>query len=97
MAHRKSDSPTGHVEGLGEAVKFNPHFLGTVHLHETERLISIESDFGVGGIVANNDFISTSKGHDLFEERPVGDGRRGIVRVVDEKKLRLFCDLLWNF
>ena len=97
MTHSKPDSPPRHIEGFGEAVKFDSHFFGPFHFQKTEGLISIKGDFGIGGIMTDDDLVTTGKGHDLFKERLFSDRRGRIIGIVDKKEFCFFCHLLRNF
>ena len=59
---------------------------------DTLRLVSFISDFAVGRVVTEKDVIFLREGNCFFVEAVISDGARGIIGVIEKKKLCLFAD-----
>ena len=87
IAGGEAHAPAGHVVALGHRREFAADALGPFDRQETRRLISVEADVAIGEVVNHEEAVLLGKGDDLFKKRPVHDGRRRVVRIVDDQDL----------
>ena len=88
----KSAPPTGHIEGLADAVEFQSHVLGSWDGKEAQRL-SLKNQRGVGGIMDNDDLLLFRELDHLLEKLRSSRGSRRIVRIVENQHLRFVQNL----
>ena len=68
IAHRETQSPAGHIVGLGMRVELDAHVLGTVGRQKARRGIPVVGHLRIRRVMANQDPVFSGKIHDALEE-----------------------------
>ncbi len=89
VAGGERDTPAGHVVALGAAEQLDGHVLGTRSLKQTDGLVAVEADLGVGVVVDEEQVVLLGERDSLVEVLRRGRCRGGVVGVAQEHHLGL--------
>src|SRR5665811_1087121 len=89
IAKTETHPPAGTVVALGERENLHRHILGALHLENAGRLITIETQVGVGEIVHDERAVVARQAYDLAQVIQIHAGRGGVMREGDQQHLGL--------